>query len=125
MIAGPDPRPGQDPVVVSFTEFQAHRWRDLPGIIRTGRDLRRAWWAMPGAIGASLWLEPTRRRGGSLTVWTSDEHLRRFVRLPRHVAVMRRYRDRVAVRSATWTTRAFSATTAYAEAPARLDAGGR
>ena len=104
MTAGPEAHTGADPVVVSFTEFQAHRWRDLPGIIRTGRDLRRGWWAMPGAIGASLWLEPSRRRGGSLTVWMSEKHLRDFVRLPVHVAVMRRYRDLVTVRSALWTT---------------------
>jgi heme-degrading monooxygenase HmoA len=109
-------------VVVSLTEFTARRFRDLPGIARAGIGLSRAWWAMPGAIGVTLYVDPLRRRGGSLSVWKSEQDLRRFVALPRHVAIMRRYRDRVTVRAATWTTGHFSAATVWEEREAQLTA---
>jgi len=90
-------------VVVSLTEFTARRHRDLPGIARAGVGLSRGWWAMPGAIGVVLYVDPARRQGGSLSIWTSEADLRRFVGLPRHIAIMRAYRDWVTVRAATWT----------------------
>lgn len=108
------------PVVVSLTEFTARRFRDLPGIARDGIRLSRAWWAMPGAIGVTLYIDLRRRRGGSLSVWATEEDLRRFVALPRHVGIMRRYRDRVSVRAARWTTARFSAAAVWEEREARL-----
>jgi heme-degrading monooxygenase HmoA len=113
------------PVVVSLTEFNARRFDDLPGIARDGIGLSRAWWAMPGAISVTLYLDPGRRRGGSLSVWASEEDLRRFVALPRHLAIMRRYRDRVSVRAATWRTERFSAAAVWEEREARLAAAAR
>jgi hypothetical protein len=118
--AGPVPR-GEGPYVISFTEFTARRAWVLPGIVREGRRLRDGWWAMPGAIGVSLWFEPGRRRGGALSVWTDEQHLRRFVGLPRHVEVVRRFRADVAVRSTTWTAQELSVSAAFAEARMRLD----
>ncbi|MHB8696275.1 MAG: hypothetical protein ACYDHH_34105 [Solirubrobacteraceae bacterium] len=104
------PGPVTDPagaVVVSVTEFAAHRVRDLPGIWLTGLQLRMGWWAMPGAIGLWLWSVPTSAKGGSVSVWTSQDDLRRFVGLPRHIEVMRRNRERGTVRSTTWTADKF------------------
>jgi hypothetical protein len=46
-------------------------------------------------------------RSGSVSVWTSEDDLRRFVGLPLHVDVMRRNRDRGTLRSTTWTADAF------------------
>jgi heme-degrading monooxygenase HmoA len=103
MHHGPAPRTA-GAVVVSLTEFTARRFRDLPGIARAGIALQSGWWAMPGDIGVLLYAYPAQRKGGSLSVWESEADLRRFIRLPRHVAVMRAYRDRVTVRSATWTS---------------------
>jgi hypothetical protein len=40
-------------------------------------------------------------------VWASEEDLERFVGLPHHVDIMRRYRDRGTVRSTTWTVEQF------------------
>jgi hypothetical protein len=77
---------------------------------------------MPGAIGVSLYVDPRRRRGGALSVWASEEDLRRFVALPRHVAIIRRYRGRVSVRAARWTTAQFSAAAVWEEREARLSA---
>jgi heme-degrading monooxygenase HmoA len=119
MRPGPVPRT-DGPVVVSLTEFTARRFRDLPGIAREGVGLRRAWWAMPGAIGVILYVEPAKKRGGSLSVWETEADLRRFVALPRHTAIMRRYRTRVSVRAATWTTESFRIEEAWAQRQARL-----
>jgi hypothetical protein len=105
MAEGPVAR-GDGPVVVSLTEFSARSVRDLPGIAREGLALTRGWWAMDGAIGVTLYVDVWRRTGGSLSLWRSEADLRRFVGLARHVAIMRRFRDRVTVRAATWTTEA-------------------
>jgi hypothetical protein len=107
-------------VTVSLTEFTARRLRDLPGIVREGVGLSRGWWAMPGAIGVVLYLDPASKRGGSLSVWAGEEDLRRFVALPRHAAIMRRYRERVSVRSALWQTERFSLQDAWAQRHERL-----
>jgi heme-degrading monooxygenase HmoA len=124
MTPGPVPRT-DGPVIVSFTEFTARRLRDLPGIIRDGVGLSRGWWAMPGAIGVLLYVDVAKKRGGSLSVWASEDDLRRFVRLPRHVAIMRKYRTRVSVRSALWQTDHFRTEEAWAQRHERLAAAGR
>ena len=121
MTPGPVPRTG-GPVIVSFTEFTARRFRDLPGIVRDGVGLSRGWWAMPGAIGVLLYIDPASKRGGSLSVWASEDDLRRFVALPRHTAIMRKYRRRVSIRSATWQTDSFRTQDAWAQRHERLAA---
>ena len=117
---GPLPRTS-GPVTVSLTEFTAHRARDLPGIAREGIALSRGWWAMPGAIGVVLYLDVLTKTGGSLSIWASEEDLRRFVALPRHTAIMRRYRGRVDVRAATWTAENVSVTKALNQRAERLN----
>lgn len=119
MRAGPIPR-SNAAVIVSLTEFKADRLRDLPGIVREGIGLTRGWWALPGAVGVSLYLDLTRRTGGSISVWRSEADLRRFVSLPRHLAIVRRYRSRVTVRSATWETQDFRAAEVHAQRHALL-----
>src|SRR3954447_4289463 len=99
--AGPEAG-AEGPVVVSVTDFAVARWRDVPGVTVTGLRLRLGWYAMPGAVGLWLWSLPARRRSGSISVWTGEDELHRFVRLPEHVAVMRRNRERGELRSTTW-----------------------
>ncbi len=79
---------------------------------------------MPGAIGIVLYLDVLAKTGGSMSIWTSEEDLRRFVALPRHAAIMRRYRDRVRVRAATWTTENFSLLEAWEQRHQRLATAG-
>jgi hypothetical protein len=105
-IPGPV-EPGQRPVVVSVTEFEANRRRDLPGVWLQGLRMRMGWYAMPGAVGLWLWSLPTTARGGSISVWASEANLEGFVSLPHHVAIMRRYGDRGTVRSTTWNADTF------------------
>jgi hypothetical protein len=107
-------------VIVSLTDFTAHRARDLPGIYLAGLRLREGWYAMPGAIGLWLWGQPRQRRGGSLTVWEAKDDLLRFVSLPAHVAIMRRYRDRGTIASDTWEMDRFEASLVREGAEARL-----
>src|SRR2546422_10475094 len=105
--------PGPDagtsgPVAVSVTDFAMARWRHVPRVALTGLRLRMGWYAMPGAVGLWLWSLPARRRSGSISVWTGEDDLRRFVALPEHVAVMRRNRDRGHLRATTWRTERFA-----------------
>jgi hypothetical protein len=99
--------PGDAPVVVSVTDFSVHHRRVLPGVAANGLRMRMGWYAMSGAVGMWLWMLPTAGRGGSVSVWSSDEDLERFVSLPHHVDIMRRYGDRGSVRSTTWTAERF------------------
>jgi hypothetical protein len=102
MVAGPLPR-SEEPVIVSLTEFTPRYARDWPLIARDGLGLTRGWWAMAGAIGVVLYGDLRHKCGGSLSLWANEEDLRRFIALPRHTAIMRRYRDRGTVRAAVWT----------------------
>jgi hypothetical protein len=107
-------------VLVSVTDFEVTDLRDRMSAWVLGLRLRRAWPSMSGAIGLWLWVKPLRRRSGSVSVWRSEEDLRRFVRWPRHVAIMRRYRGAGELTSATWWAERFDATQIWAAAERRL-----
>ena len=99
--------PADAPVVVSVTEYSAHHRRVLPGLAANGLRMRMGWYAMPGAVGMWLWMRPAAGCSGSVSVWASEDDLERFVSLPHHVDIMRRYGDRGTVRSTTWTAEGF------------------
>jgi hypothetical protein len=69
--------------------------------------LRRGWYAMPGAVGLWLWSAPLERRTGSISVWTNEEDLGRFVTLPRHREIMRVHGAHGSLRTAKWTSECF------------------
>ncbi|MGV9309996.1 hypothetical protein ACWDLG_42095 [Nonomuraea sp. NPDC003727] len=102
-IPGPEPR-GEEPVVVSLTDFRLHSAVHLPRASRTGWRLGRRWPEVGGAVGLWLWAEPLARRIGSVSVWRSAADLAAFVRSPGHVAIMRAYRGRGTLLSETWTS---------------------
>jgi heme-degrading monooxygenase HmoA len=81
-------------VLISITDFTAHRWRDLPSIYWQALRLRWGWSGMRGAVGLWVWTKPLRKRSGSVSVWRSRDDLKAFVATPYHVAVMRRNRGR-------------------------------
>jgi hypothetical protein len=107
-------------VLVSVTDFHIARGRDLPVVWTEGLRLRRAWPAMTGAIGLWLWAKPLRKRSGSVSVWRSEDDLRRFVRWPRHVAIMRRYREAGELASWTWLAERFDAAEIWCAARQQL-----
>jgi hypothetical protein len=105
-MPGPCP-PVMAPIVVSVTEFRAQHRRDLPGVAVKGLRMRLGWYAMPGALGLWLWSLPAARRGGSISVWDNEDSLERFINLPHHTDIMRRYRTRGTVRSDQWSMERF------------------
>lgn len=107
----------QGPVVISATRLAMHRHRDRPGAMLAGMRLRAGWYAMPGAVGLSLW--GSLDASGSISVWTDEASLRRFVGLPAHLAIMRAYADRGRVTSHTWTAERFDLEQAHREASSR------
>jgi|SRR3954453_11164730 hypothetical protein len=110
-------------VVVSATKFTYRRFRDMPAVIVHGWRLRRGWGARPGAVGLFTGGEPLRRVTYSLSVWTSEEDLRRFLRSPEHLEIMRRYRPRLAAStSVLWETDELSPGSAWHEGLRRLAA---
>lgn len=103
----PGPAEGAvEPSLVALTGFQADRWGDLPGIWRAGLRLRTAWPRLPGAVGMWLWGRAGGRTCGSVSLWTDEAALHAFVGFPDHVRIMRQYRGRGRLRSATWHTTA-------------------
>lgn len=98
---------GDCPVVVSVTDFQTHHRRELPAVAARGLRMRMGWYAMPGAIGLWLWSLPATARSGSISVWAGEDDLERFITLPHHVDIMRRYGPRGTVRATTWKADAF------------------
>jgi hypothetical protein len=105
-----------DAVLVSVTDFAVHRVRDVPGIAVAGLRLRSGWYGMEGAVVLSLWSLPLERRSGSISVWRGEDDLRRFIRLPAHVEIMRRYRDRGSLRADTWRVERFISRTVTEQA---------
>jgi hypothetical protein len=121
-MAGPHEQ-AAGPVFVSLTEFKAQSWFDIPAMAWTAVALRAGWYGLPGAVGLYLWTDLSRRCVGSLSVWTDQADLRRWIELPRHVRVMRRYRRRGTTRSASWTCETFDRSAIHHDANRRLARG--
>lgn len=95
------------PLLLSYTEFTPSAMRDLPAIYRAAGRLLDACEGLEGAVGVAVYWRLPRRRVGSLSAWTGPDALRRFVSLPLHLEVMRRFRDRGSLRSAEWRAEGF------------------
>ncbi|MEW2174771.1 hypothetical protein AB0890_00280 [Streptomyces sp. NPDC005406] len=95
--------------VVSVTEFTPHRPLTAVGVTVEGIALRRVWQDIEGAVGLWLWADPDllRPRSGSVSVWRTEQDLRGFVSRHDHMRIVRSYRDRGSMRSATWRTEGF------------------
>lgn len=120
----PGPSDGtQSPVVVSFTDFHSGSEEEWQQIAASGMKLAESWPIMRGAVGLWLWGKHDELRGGSLSVWESHADLRRFIRWPVHVAIVKFWRGRIGVRSASWDDercdppRAWLRAEAYIRAP--------
>jgi hypothetical protein len=109
--------------VVSVTDFAVARRLDTPGVMARGLRLALGWYAMEGAVGLWLWSLPRQWRSGSITVWTDEAHLRRFVGLPAHGRIMRAYRDRGRLRSQTWRGHGLTFAEVLDRARAWIEAG--
>jgi hypothetical protein len=110
------------PVVVSFTDFRAGTDDDLAEIFRTGIDLGQNWPIMSGAVGLWLWGKPSEMRGGSVSVWRTDDDLPRFVRWPVHAAIVKAWRTRIEVRAQRWVDASFDPELAWLRAEQHMRA---
>jgi hypothetical protein len=110
-------------LLVSYTEFTWKTPFDVPGIYLAAERLRRECAGLDGAVGVSLHWQPLRGRGGSVSAWTDEAALRRFVSLPFHLEVVRRYRDRGALRATTWEVDSLDVSAAFAHGQGVLDEG--
>jgi hypothetical protein len=92
-----DPGAGTEPEVVVFaSRLELRSYRHLLGFVRAAMALRREVRHVPGALGVSLIAQPLRKTFWTLSAWRDQDSLEGFVRRPAHVAVMRRYHDRLA-----------------------------
>ncbi len=113
--AGPR-RDAPGPVFVSVTDFLATSEEDVQEIYKTGMRLGRNWPVMHGAVGLWLWARPSESRGGSISVWETEQDMRRFVRWPVHTDIMRKWRGRVRVATDSWQAARFDPREVWARA---------
>jgi dimethylaniline monooxygenase (N-oxide forming) len=111
---------GEGPVLISVTDFHLKHARDLLRVYLEGARLGRGWPSRRGAVGMWLWTKPLRRRSGSVSIWRSEDDLRRFVRWPRHVKIMRHYRGAGELTSTSWWEERFDARQIWSTAATRL-----
>jgi hypothetical protein len=99
--------PTAGPVHVSMNDYLIHRFRDIPRVAREGLRLRRNWPETEGALG--LWFAwfSGGRRQVSISIWREAEDLKRFVRSPEHLRIMREYRTTGALYTNAWTAERF------------------
>lgn len=110
-------------VLVSYTEFTPKTMRDLPRIYLAAERLRKACSELEGAIGVTIYWQLFRRRGGSVSAWEDEASLRRFISMPYHVEIMRRYRSRGSLRAVDWSVDSFDLAQAFRDGQRSLDAG--
>src|SRR5262249_49245858 len=105
------------PLVVSATRFTYQSLWHMPGVYWNGLRLRRAWPLFPGSIGVSIAADWRRRSTYTISLWRSEEDLRKFVSHPAHLALMRAWRPRMESSSfTTWTVESFDLGEAWRKA---------
>jgi hypothetical protein len=103
-------------VVVSFTDFHTGSDNEWQQVAELGMKLAESWPIMRGAVGLWLWGKPAEWRGGSLSIWDSTADLRRFIRWPVHATIMKDWRGRIRVQSASWNDERFVPTRTWLRA---------
>jgi hypothetical protein len=109
------------PFFISYTEFTPRKAHDVVGIYFAARRLIAACAGLEGAVGVTTYWRLRQWRGGSLSVWETAEALQRFVRLPYHVEIMRKYRNRGNVQSTDWWSDSFDLAQAFASGQRALE----
>ncbi len=97
-----------------------HRYRDVPCVGREGMILRHHWPETEGALG--LWVGSLRdlRRQVSVSVWRDPEDLKRFVRSPRHLRIMREFRTTGSLYTSAWEAERLDRALIWRQATDRL-----
>lgn len=94
---------GDRGLVVAATELRLRRWRDVPAVMRAAMGLRRSFGG-DGAVAISIAAAPWRRTFWTLSTWTDEASIRRYMGSPAHRDVMRAFHGRLShTRTARWT----------------------
>ncbi|MEV6428138.1 hypothetical protein [Nocardia sp. NPDC051463] len=110
------------PFMISMTQYTTTRATDIPAIWRASERLGDQLAMIDGAVGVLTYFRPARRQVGSLSIWADDRGLAKFMGLPYHVEIMRKYRPRgLPIRSAKWWTEEFRIGAAMMEGLQLLD----
>lgn len=108
------------PVHVSMNDFLIHRAREVPRVGVSGLRFRHAWPRTPGALGLWVASTPDGRRQISVSVWRDAQDLKRFVRTPGHLRVMREFRGAGDLYTNAWTAPRLDRRLIWQQAQARL-----
>lgn len=103
-----------------MNDYLIRRPVDIARVGVHGLRVRASWPETPGALG--LWVagSPTWRRQVSVSIWESAEDLRRFVRSPAHLRIMRDFRGAGALHTTAWSAERFERFLIWSQAEARL-----
>ena len=112
--------PPAGPVHVSMNDYLVHRVKDVPLVAVEGFRFRHAWPKTQGALGLWVAVFSRGRRQVSVSVWRSAEDLRRFVRSPRHLHIMRAFRHAGELYTTAWTAERFDRWLIWRQAEDRL-----
>jgi hypothetical protein len=109
------------PVHVSMNDYLIHRYGDVLRVGREGLRLRAMWPKTEGALG--LWVAAFRggRRQVSVSVWRAAEDLKRFVRSPAHVRIMRDFKDAGVLYTNAWSAERCDPDLIWRQAVERLE----
>lgn len=102
-----------------MNDYKVHRARDVSRVALEGMRFRHAWPRTEGALGLWLALLPG-RRSVSVSVWRGPDDLRKFVRSPRHLKIIRQYRDAGDLITTTWKAERFDRRMIWRQADDRL-----
>ncbi len=108
------------PVHVSMNDYFVHRLRDVPRVAREGMILRHHWPETEGALGLWVGALGSLRRQVSVSVWRDADDLRRFVRSPRHLRIMREYRGAGSLYTNAWPAERLDRALIWRQATDRL-----
>jgi hypothetical protein len=105
---------------VSMNDYLVYRRKDVPRVALEGLRFRRRWTRIEGALG--LWFAAMNggRRQVSVSVWRTPEDLRAFVRSPRHLKIMREFRDAGELFTNSWTAERLDRSMIWRQAEDRL-----
>jgi hypothetical protein len=116
--------PSGGAIFVSATRFTYRSHRHMPLVLWHGLALRREWGRVEGAIGMFSGASLLERTTYTVTAWRSEKDLRRWMRSPYHLRLMKDYRGFLESSSAvSWTEEAFEPKAAWREALSRLRGG--
>lgn len=109
------------PFYISTTRFTYRHLRHMPWVAWHGLRLRSGWAEVEGAVGLSISTDFFARTTYTVSVWRTQEDLRRWVRSPVHAALMRGYRPYLLNSAADgWLADSFDLRHAWKEARDRV-----